>query len=118
MGALGVLGFGESIQELAAGDHLRPFIGLREVSGVASYEVVRLGGFGAFEESIVGFVGRDGKGLGRRYAVRNLADGGQRRINVPGLELQTRAAQHLFILGQQRSGNIKREFAHEERATR
>jgi hypothetical protein len=52
-----VPGLGQDVQEPAAVDDLCPFMAWRKVPGIASHEIVGLGNFGAFQESIVGFVG-------------------------------------------------------------
>ena len=53
--------------------------------GVAGHEIIRFGGFGAFEKAVVGFVGGDGERLGRRHEVGNLADGGKHLVYLPRL---------------------------------
>jgi hypothetical protein len=73
---------------------------LRKVPRVAGHEVVRRGGFCAFQEPVVGFVDGDRNGLCCLYEVRDLSDGSQCRLDVPWLQLQAGSAQHFFVLGE------------------
>jgi len=54
--------------------------------GVTGHKVIGFGCLGAFEKTVVGFVGGDGKRLRWRYEVRNFADRGEGRLNVPRLQ--------------------------------
>ena len=97
----------QELDQLAGADHarLRPSAG--KMTLIAGNEVIGFSSLGAFEKNVVVRVSAGGDGLDGRNDLSRIPNALERERCLTGVNRQVRAADYIFILGQNRFRDTK-----------